>query len=201
MTTASTASVIAQVVSNAVPAARVAAAVARVVNNTAASSRLAQLHLRVVSGSVDPSPAAGSSTGAGSVVAHTLRVLAADPSEDLVNSGWSPSTGTDLYPMVTPPPDGDNTYIFCHSAGATCRVGLAYTPAPGDLDGYEAHFQLLGDGTSGITIKLMQGASVIRTWTYDPAPTDWTTVVTPLSAGEVASITDPTQLRYELTEV
>jgi hypothetical protein len=47
----------------------------------------------------------------------------------------------------------------------------------------------------------MQGASVIRTWTYDPAPTDWTTVVTPLSAGEVASITDPTQLRYELTEV
>jgi hypothetical protein len=147
------------------------------------------------------SPASGASSGAGTALAQTVRVLAADPTSDVDNAGWVPSTGVDLWAMVDNPPDTDGSFIFTHTAGAACEIALGYAPVPGDLEGYEAQFQIVGDGTSGITIKLMQGASVIRTWTYDPAPSDWTTVITPLSAGEVASITDPTQLRYELTEV
>jgi hypothetical protein len=60
---------------------------------------------------------------------------------------------------------------------------------------------LRGDGTSGIQVSLMQGATVIATWTHDPAPVSWTTYSQTLSGAEADSITDYSALRFRFTEV
>lgn len=145
---------------------------------------------------------AGSVAGVATVIADSIRVVAADPNADVSNTNWIPKTGADLYPMVAETePDAASSFIFTHEAGATATIALGYTPDPGDLDGYDAQFQFLGDGVSGLQIRLMQGATPIKTWTYDPAPTGWTLYLSSLTEGEAATITDPTNLRYELTEV
>ncbi len=127
-------------------------------------------------------------------------VQTARPIADLSNTGWVPSSGADLYPMVGETVRDDGTYIAATAVGAICELDLADLADPAASTGHLPTLVLSAPGGGGITIRLRQGTTTIATWTYHPGatPTEYTPA---LSGAEADSITDYTALRLQFEAI
>lgn len=52
-------------------------------------------------------------------------------------------------------------------------------------------------GTSAIIVSLLQGAATIKSWTHDPAPSEYTTFAQTLAEADAAGITNYADLRIK----
>ncbi len=123
------------------------------------------------------------------------------PNSDVSAGTWLSSLGGALNAAIDETASDDADYISTETLGDQCTVGLQTAGDPATSTGHIARYRLRGDGTSGIQVSLMQGATVIATWTHDPAPVSWTTYSQTLSGAEADSITDYSALRFRFTEV
>lgn len=128
-----------------------------------------------------------------SVVAQFLR-----PISDVSNSGWTPSSGSDLFPMIGEATRNDATYISATEPGAACEVLLG--TSDGDPLSSVNHLPriVMSAGSGGIIIRLKQGATLIKEWTYSSLTGTDTLYEPTLTGGEIDSITDYTDLRLYL---
>jgi len=135
-----------------------------------------------------------------SFLAAVATVQVARPVADLSNTGWVPSSGSDLHPMIGETVRDDGTYISATAVGALCEVDLADLADPAVSTGHLPTLVLSAPGGGGITIRLRQGTTTIAAWTYYPGPpaTEYTPT---LSGAEADSITDYTALRFQFEAI
>lgn len=123
------------------------------------------------------------------------------PSADVIDGTWTPSAGADLFAVLDENPASDADYIQTNTAADSCTVALASLTDPASSAGHKVSYRLQGDGTSGVLVELLQGSTVIASWTHDPAPTSATQFDQTLTGTQADSITDYTALRVRFTEV
>lgn len=143
--------------------------------------------------------AANDSTRSSSAVFKSYQRLAC--ASDVSAGSWTPSTGATLFGVLDEYPASDADYVSTVTALDTFTVAAAAGDDPAVSSGYSVHYRLIGDGVSGVTVELLQGATTIASWTHDPAPTSWTQYDQTLSGAQADSITDHTALRFRFTEV
>ena len=92
----------------------------------------------------------------------------------------------------------DATYISATAPGAICEVLLG--TSTGDPLSSINHLPriVMSAGTGGIIVRLKQGATVIKAWTYASLTGTDTLYEPTLTSGEIDSITDYTDLRLQL---
>lgn len=129
----------------------------------------------------------------------TVQLLA--PASDVAAGAWTANVGGTLAASLDELIPSDSDYIATLSAGDSCTVAIAAGTDPVSSSGHKVRYRLRGDGLSGATVELLQGASVIATWTHDPAPTELTTYEQVLSGPQADSITDYSALRVRITEI
>lgn len=122
----------------------------------------------------------------------------ARPVSDISNTGWTPSSGSDLFAMIGETVRNDATYISATEAGAACEVLLG--TSTGDPLSSINHLPriVMSAGSGGIIIRLKQGATLIKEWTYSSLTGTDTLYEPTLTGGEIDSITDYTDLRLYL---
>ena len=120
------------------------------------------------------------------------------PISDVSNSGWVPSSGSDLFAMIGETVRNDSTYISATAPGSICEVMLG--TSTGDPLSSINHLPriVMSAGTGGIIVRLKQGATVIKAWTYASLTGTDTLYEPTLTSGEIDSITDYTNLRLQL---
>lgn len=120
------------------------------------------------------------------------------PVSDISNTGWTPSSGSDLFAMIGETVRNDATYISATEAGAACEVLLG--TSTGDPLSSINHLPriVMSAGSGGIIIRLKQGATLIKEWTYSSLTGTDTLYEPTLTGGEIDSITDYTDLRLYL---
>ncbi len=120
------------------------------------------------------------------------------PISDISNSGWTPSTGSDLYACIGETVRNDSTYISATAPGAICEVLLG--TSTGDPLSSIDHLPriVMSAGSGGIILRLKQGATIIKAWTYASLAGSDTLYEPTLTSGEIDSISDYTDLRLEM---
>jgi len=120
------------------------------------------------------------------------------PISDVSNSGWTPSSGSDLFAMIGETVRNDSTYISATAPGALCEVLLG--TSTGDPLSSINHLPriVMSAGSGGIIVRLKQGATLIKAWTYASLTGTDTLYEPTLTSGEIDSITDYTDLRLQL---
>jgi len=120
------------------------------------------------------------------------------PISDVSNSGWTPSTGSDLFACIGEAVRNDTTYISATAPGAICETLLG--TSSGDPLSSINHLPriVMSAGSGGIIVRLKQGATVIKAWTYASLTGTDTLYEPTLTSGEIDSITDYTDLRLQL---
>ena len=99
----------------------------------------------------------------------------------------------------------DTDYVEVTGVLSTLEVGLSEIISPTAGVGGDMRFrvQVVGSGPpKKMTVRLCQDpgcGTVIKDWLDQTLPSAWTTVEVPLTAGEVAAITDWAALRFEFT--
>lgn len=127
------------------------------------------------------------------VTAQFLRPIA-----DIANSGWTPSTGSDLFACIGEAVRNDSTYISAATPGAICEVLLG--TSSGDPLSSINHLPriVMSAGSGGIILRLKQGATVIKAWTYASLAGSDTLYEPTLTSGEIDAISDYAGLRLEM---
>ena len=123
----------------------------------------------------------------------TVQILR--PASDISEGAWTPSTGVSLFATINETPFNDATYNTTPSA-STFEVKLGAGSAPGVTTGHIARYRAQGTGT--LTVRLVQGTTVIATNTPSITAAYQTFTFT-LSGAEAAAITDYTDLRLRFT--
>lgn len=119
------------------------------------------------------------------------------PIADLSVSGWTPSSGTDLYAMLDEGTASDADYIVSSTA-SSCEMRVATGTDPAVSTGHILRYRLL-DGTGAVAVALKQGSTTIASWgphTLTGVAQDFEQT---LSGGEADSITDYSDLRVVFT--
>lgn len=129
--------------------------------------------------------------GAATVTIQTLR-----PVSDVSSGTWTPSTGVDLYAMVDEAVADDADYDTT-SASSSMTLALGVGTDPNSSSGHIVRYRIKGTGI--LTVTLMQGATIIATWTHSPAPSSFTTYEQTLAGAEADAITDYADLRLKFT--
>lgn len=145
-------------------------------------------------GSSTGSGTGGTATGGSGAVATIAR-----PSSDISSSGWSASSGADLFAMLDEVTPDDADYIIASTVGAVCEIGLSAVADPGTSSGQVMRYRLWSPTGNGATVKLKQGATTIATWTHATLPTTATLYTQALTAGECDAITNYSALSIEVT--
>jgi len=114
------------------------------------------------------------------------------PASDISAGNWTPSTGISLYATINESPASDVQYDSTPNA-STMVVKLQAASSPGVSTGHIVNYRCQGAGI--LTVDLMQGATVIATWTHNPAPAVYTTFAQAVTSLQAANITDYTDLR------
>lgn len=110
------------------------------------------------------------------------------PTSDTSNSGWSPSTGTDLYAMLDETTASDTDYIVATTLGATCELALSTSTYPGSAT-QVLRFRGASSTGNGVTISLKNTAgATVRSETQLFTAT-YTEYSITLTSGEIAAIT------------
>ena len=125
------------------------------------------------------------------------------PSSDISNTGWTASSGSDLYAMLDETTSSRTDYISAAAAGAV--TVLAHTPLinqPTAGTNIEIGYDAAGiSGTESMTIELLEGATVRYTSSTIPLSTAavGTLTVTPATWAGVASW--PWAVRVRITTI
>lgn len=109
------------------------------------------------------------------------------PSSDTSNTGWTPSTGVDLFAMVDEVVPDALDYISASSVGAICQMALNATAYPGTAS-QQLKFRASSSTGNSVIVRLKEGATTIRSATQVLTTTDTEYTVT-LTSGEIAAIT------------
>lgn len=131
-------------------------------------------------------------TGTASGQAQTI----ARPTSDISNTGWTPSTGSDLYAMLDEVSPDDADYISTSSVGAVCKFGMNATAFPGGAS-QQLSLRASSSTGNGILVTIKDGATTIATRTLTLTPTFDLHTIT-LTSGEIAAITSG-NLTVEMT--
>jgi hypothetical protein len=127
--------------------------------------------------------AVGSLTATGSGLSTIGR-----PASDTSNSGWTASTGSDLYAMLDEVTPDAADYIVATSVGAVCELALNTTSYPGTASQVLKFRGSSSTGNSVIVRLKNTGGATVRSATQLLTAVDTEYSIT-LSAGEIAAIT------------
>lgn len=130
----------------------------------------------------------------------SVAVQTAVPIADVSNTGWVPSTGSDIYPVIGEAVRNDSTYASTTVVGSIFEVQLTALGDPVSSTGHLPTLILSAPGGGGITVRLREGTTTIADWTYYP-PTTPTEYTPTLSGAEADSIVDYTTLTYQFESV
>ena len=109
------------------------------------------------------------------------------PASDTSNSGWTASTGTDLFAMVDEVTPDALDYIVTTATGSVCELALDTTAYPGTASQILKYRASSSTGNS-LIVRLKNGATTIRTETQALTASDTEYTIT-LTSGEIAAIT------------
>lgn len=121
------------------------------------------------------------------------------PVSDTSNTGWLPSTGGALYPMVDEVIAEYADFIYATNAGSVCEMALNTTAYPGTASQV---FEFIASSAYSNTVQARlknTGGATVATWTQALTATP-TTYQKTLTAGEIAAIASGA-LSLELTAV
>jgi hypothetical protein len=130
--------------------------------------------------------------------ATTLFPAIGRPSSDVSNSGWSPSTGSDLFAMLDEVTPSDTDYIVTSSLGSTCKLNLNATQYPGSSS-QQLSLRASSSTGNGLSVTIKDGATVIATRSLTLTPSYDLHTIT-LTSGEIALISTGA-LTVELTSI
>lgn len=121
----------------------------------------------------------------------------ARPLADIAAGPWLPSSGSSLAAMIDEEtPDGSD-FIYTSAPGAA-EIRLGPVVDPQTSSGQVLRYKISSPTGSAVTVKLKQGATVIAQWSHDHAPLTPTVFAQILSAAQCDSISDYTDLRFEI---
>lgn len=120
---------------------------------------------------------------------HQLLVAVGDIDKGL----WTPSSGSDLYAMLDEVSASDSDFIVATSP-TSCEIRLAEGAQPQTAGEYTLSYRLL-DGTGSVSATLKQGATTIASWGPHPLTSAPQTFNQTLTAGQIAALTDYSDLR------
>ena len=109
------------------------------------------------------------------------------PTSDTSNTGWTPSTGVDLYPMVDEVTPDALDYISTTAIGSICKMALNTTAYPGTAS-QQLKFRASSSTGNSVIVRLKEGATTIRSATQVLTAVDTEYTLT-LTSGEIAAIT------------
>ena len=109
------------------------------------------------------------------------------PTSDTSNTGWTASTGSDLYAMVDEVTPDAVDYISAASVGAVCNMALNATAYPG-TSVQQLKYRASSSTGNSVIVRLKEGATTIRSATQPLTATDTEYTIT-LTSGEIAAIT------------
>lgn len=109
------------------------------------------------------------------------------PTSDTSNTGWTPSTGVDLYPMVDEVTPDALDYISTTAIGSICKMALSTTAYPGTAS-QQLKFRASSSTGNSVIVRLKEGATTIRSATQVLTAVDTEYTLT-LTSGEIAAIT------------
>lgn len=124
----------------------------------------------------------------------------ARPSSDTTAGAWLPSTGSSLYATLDEVSPDDADYIYTNSV-STCKIALNAVTDPLTSSGQIVSYRVWSPNSDGLTVRLMQGATEIASWTHTVLPTSPTTYQQTLTAGQCDAITDYSVLAIQLESV
>ena len=133
------------------------------------------------------------------------QVKVARPDNTNAPGAWTAVPAVDHYLNIDEVTSDDNDYVEVTGVLSTLEVGLSEIISPTAGVGGDMRFrvQVVGSGPpEKMTVRLCQDpgcGTVIKDWLDQTLPSAWTTVEVPLTAGEVAAITDWAALRFEFT--
>lgn len=114
------------------------------------------------------------------------------PNSDITVGAWTPSIGTTLYSVLDEAVADSSDYIETQTI-SSCEVKLSSAGTPLVKTNHILKYQLLS-GSGSITVKLVQGASVIKTWSHSLTGSVQN-IISALSEAEAQTITNYADLR------
>lgn len=126
---------------------------------------------------------------------HQPQLLA--PISDISKGLWTPSSGSNLYPMLDESAADDADYIIATSP-SSCEMRLATGNAPSVAGTYALRYRLL-PGTGSIAAELRQGSTTLAAWGPHHLTASAQDFAQTLTAGQAAAITDYSDLRVVFT--
>lgn len=129
---------------------------------------------------------------------HPIALLQqfARPSGVVSAGSWLASPSGTLASVVDEQIPNFTDYMYTVDAGV-CEINTGAVTNPVSVVNNKVRHWIQADN-GAIKVSLMQGTTVIASWTYDPAPSVWTLMIQTLSAGEAGSITDYASLTYKI---
>jgi len=118
----------------------------------------------------------------------TPSVTVGRPVSDSSNSGWTPSTGSDLYAMLDEVTPDALDYIVTTATGSICELALNATTYPGTSSQKLSYRASSSTGNSVIVRLKNTGGATVRNETQVLTSTDTLYEIT-LTAPEIAAIT------------
>ena len=158
---------------------------------TGAVAALSGADAAVVTGTLAPTTSVVLTGAAAVVAAGDILVTVPTvgrPASDTSNSGWVPSTGSDLYAMLDEVAPDALDYIVATSIGALCELELDTTAYPGTASQTLKYRASSSTGNSVIVRLKNTGGATIRTETQVLTSVD-TEYSIALTAPEIAAIT------------
>lgn len=124
------------------------------------------------------------------------------PDADSVDGGWKDqSGGTSLFAAIDEAVVDDADYIVSppNPVNDTCKIGVSDPTVWQPGSPFKIMYRYKKDGTAqmDITARLLEGSTEIAAWTHTDVPASFSTATQTLSAGEFASIVDPSNLFLE----
>lgn len=140
---------------------------------------------------------AGESVGITAIGSSDLRL---DPVVDIEKGGWTPDTGTDLYARIA-----QYSGLIAspeQPTGEICEVRLTAASDPLTHADHRIVFTARAEGEVTVTITLLQGTTVIDSWTETLSANDQTFSYTlsTAGAGQIANYSD-LRLRLSAQEI
>ena len=127
---------------------------------------------------------------------------------DISAGNWTPSTGGTLFATINETPENDSNYDTSGSATASADImevkfgSATLVPSTGYLIVRYAY----GKNTTGgdivnLTVRLVQGTTIIASWVHNAIPTGTTVATQQLTSGQFAAISNFTDLRLRFEAV
>jgi hypothetical protein len=142
------------------------------------------------------------------VVDNTIQYLR--PASTITTNTWRTNTaGTDLHTAIDESAPIDSDYIVSVTSPASADIsevkltsGTDPLSSTGHIISYRYKKDLAGGDQIDLVVRLVQGTTVLKTWTHTNIGATEVTAEQTLSAGEADSITDYTdlRLRFEATK-